>query len=83
MTDAELLDLSTRVVLSDQATAGDLMACERSGLGLVRACSDLYGWADPLEVAGRGAMNAVQFVQALHLARRMGDAGGTSPKATR
>lgn len=83
MTDAELLDLTTRVVLTDRATVADLMVCERSGLGLTRACSDLFGWADPVDVAGRGSMNAVQFVQALHLARRMGEAAVASPKTTR
>ncbi|WP_010540389.1 hypothetical protein [Dietzia alimentaria] len=69
MTDADLLDIVTRTVLSDIATGGDVMAIQHSGLPILEACTSLYGWADPRDTIARAEMNAVQFVQALHLAR--------------
>ena len=69
MTDADLLDTITRVVLRDAAFMSDITPCQTAGVDVLTACRNLYGWTDPAARIAHGDMNAVLFVQALQLAR--------------
>ena len=69
MTDAELIDLITRIVISDRVAMGDINACGELGALTLAAFRPLFGWEDPQERIARGEVSAVEFVQALHIAR--------------
>ena len=69
MTDTDLLDIVTCFVITDRATMDKVYDCQHAGLDILTACRNLYGWTNPGVVIARGEMNAVQFVQALQVAR--------------
>ena len=69
MTDTDLLDIVTCFVITDRATIDKVYDCQHAGLDILTACRELFGWHDPGVVIARGEMNAVQFVQALQVAR--------------
>lgn len=73
MTDGDLLDIATRAVLTDRVGMDDINRCMTAGVDILTACINLYGWTNPAARIARGEMNAVQFVQALHLARHQRD----------
>ena len=73
MTDTDLLNIVTCFVIIDRATMDKVYDCQHAGLDILTACRNLYGWDDPGVVIARGEMNAVQFVQALQLARAQRD----------
>lgn len=72
-TDGDLLTILTNVTLTDRATGSDINRCHAAGLDILTPCRNLYGWTDPADHITRGDMNAVQFAQALHLARAQRD----------
>ena len=69
MTDAELIDLITRIVISDRVAMGDINACGELGSRTLAAFRPLFGWDNAQERIACGEVNAVEFVQALHIAR--------------
>lgn len=73
MTDGDLLNIVTRFVITDRATMSEVNECQASGIDILTACHNLYGWTNPADHITRGEMNAVQFAQALQLARTQRD----------
>lgn len=70
MTDLDaVLQATIRAVISDRPHMGEINQCQHAGLDVLTACRNLYGWTDPTGNIARAEMNAVQFVQALQLAR--------------
>lgn len=74
MTDLDaVLQATIRAVISDRPHMGEINQCQHAGLDVLTACRNLYGWTDPADHITRGEMNAVQFAQALQLARTQRD----------
>ena len=73
MTDGDLLNIVTCFVITDRATMDKVNECQAEGLDILTASQDLYCWTNPADTIARGEMNAVQFVQALQLARAQRD----------
>ena len=74
MTNLDAVLTSTiRAVISDRPGMDDINRCQAAGLDVLTACRNLYGWTDPADNIACGEMNAVQFVQALQLARAQRD----------
>lgn len=74
MTDLDAVLTSTiRAVISDRPGMDDINRCQAAGLDVLTACRNLYGWTDPTGNIARAEMNAVQFAQALQLARTQRD----------
>lgn len=70
MTDLDAVLTSTiRAVISDRPGMDDINQCQDAGLDVITACRNLYGWTNPADTIARGDMNAVQFAQALQVAR--------------
>ena len=72
-TDGDLLTILTNVILTDRAAGGDINQCQDAGLDVLTASRNLHGWHDPMDNIARGEINAVQFAQALQLARAQRD----------
>lgn len=69
MNDSDLLDIVTCFVIIDRVTMDKVYDCQHAGLDILTACRNLYGWTNPADNIARAEMNAVQFVQALQVAR--------------